>query len=73
MARDLVAVALGFADLSPLRSALRSHGYDVRRVQLPSGAERFVVFSMRTGCVFDSFTFYDDVSAEIVGLARGGS
>jgi hypothetical protein len=64
MAHALISVMMGAIAFDDIRAELRTVHLDARRLTLPTGAERFVIFHTSNGKVHDSFTFYGEESLD---------
>jgi hypothetical protein len=64
MAHALLCVMMGAVPFDEIQAQLRAGGLYMRRLTLPSGGERFIVFERRNGEVWDSFTFHGEESLD---------
>jgi hypothetical protein len=64
MSHALISVMMGALPFETLQAELRTGGLYMRRMTLPSGAERFIVFERRNGQVWDTFTFHGEESLD---------
>ncbi len=64
MSQALLQVMWGVTPVEEIESQLRAARLYLRRVTLPTGAVRFIIFERRNNKVWDSFTFYGEEATE---------